>query len=96
MRVVRHRGQLPGFSRPRARDARRRTTESGEQGEPLTGIEWFADEWPIWRIVHAKLATLQEIGTYWSLADVRKANDLLDAYDGAERRMRKKQERSRR
>ena len=54
------------------------------------------DEWPIWRIVHAKLATLREIGEYWSLGDVRKANDLLDAYEGAERRMRKKQERSRR
>ena len=96
MRGFRHRGQLWGFSRARARDAQRRTTESGEQGEPLTGIEWFADEWPIWRIVYAKLATLQEIGEYWSLGDVRKANDLLDAYEGAERRMRKRQERSRR
>jgi hypothetical protein len=36
------------------------------------------DEWPVWRIITAGMATLQEIDTHWTLIDVDNANDVLD------------------
>ena len=64
-----------------------------EQGEPLTGIEWFSDEWPIWRVIKAGLGTRGNRPILVALGDVRKANDLLDAYEAAETRMRAKERR---
>jgi len=34
--------------------------------------------WPIWRLITAKVATLEEIETHWSLDDLIDANDALD------------------
>jgi len=44
-------------------------------------------------VVKAGLGTVEEIDRYWSLGDVRKANDLLDAYEAAEARQRTKERR---
>ena len=40
--------------------------------------------WPIWRLVLAQIATLQEIDCHWSLVDVLHANHLLDIQQAAE------------
>jgi hypothetical protein len=36
------------------------------------------EEWPIWRLVEAKIATLTEIESTWNLDDVLRANTVLD------------------
>lgn len=43
------------------------------------------DDWFVWRIVMAKVATLAEIEGSWTLADVFDANDYLDLIDKASR-----------
>jgi len=41
--------------------------------------------WPQWRLIHAGVATLQEIESHYSLADVVIANMALDVKIEAER-----------
>lgn len=45
----------------------------------------LVEDWPVWRIVSRQMATLQEIESSWSLADVFDANDVLDLMDEAAR-----------
>jgi hypothetical protein len=40
--------------------------------------------WLLWRPVHARLATLTEIHSSWSLDDVQDAHLILDAFADAE------------
>jgi hypothetical protein len=40
--------------------------------------------WPVWRLVTAKVATLQEIRSSWYLEDIRDGNEALDALAEAE------------
>lgn len=42
-------------------------------------------EWPVWRLVCEGVATLQEIETSWTLADVLDGNEALDAFTLARR-----------
>lgn len=44
-------------------------------------MDW--KEWYVWRPVRAQWATLKEIETHWSLADLAKAHLLLDIEDEA-------------
>lgn len=41
-------------------------------------------EWSIWRPVTAKIATLAEIETHWSIDDLADANEALDIKAEAE------------
>jgi hypothetical protein len=43
----------------------------------------------VWRLVHKRIATVQEIDTHWSLVDVMQANLSLDAIEAAEERAQK-------
>ena len=38
-------------------------------------------QWPVWRLVTRRVATLQELETHWSITDLFDANDVLDALD---------------
>jgi len=40
-------------------------------------------EWPLWRLVTGKIATLSEIEASWSFDDVVRANALLDYQQSA-------------
>jgi len=35
------------------------------------------EEWAVWKLVFAKVATLEEIDNHWSWEDVQKANSIL-------------------
>lgn len=37
-----------------------------------------APTWPVWRLVAARVASLHEIDTHWTLSDVLDANEALD------------------
>lgn len=50
----------------------------GDLGELSKDI---LEEWAVWRLVLAKVATLEEIDNHWSWGDVRKANALLQWKD---------------
>lgn len=39
------------------------------------------DEWPIWRLIDRRMATLTELETVWSLDDVMRANAVADISD---------------
>jgi len=41
----------------------------------------------VWRVILAKVATLQEIETHWSLNDLFDALEILDITERAEREM---------
>lgn len=43
----------------------------------------LVDEWPVWRLVHAKMATMDEVTRIdgWTLREVDDANDVLDLFD---------------
>lgn len=43
-------------------------------------------DWEVWRLVHRGWATLQEIETHWSFADLMEANAVLDAVEDGEKR----------
>lgn len=45
----------------------------------LRGLEHLGGTWPCWRLVEAKVATLRDLETWWSVDDVFDANDVLDA-----------------
>ena len=38
-------------------------------------------QWPVWRLVTRRIATLHEIETHWSINDLFDANEVLDALD---------------
>jgi hypothetical protein len=46
---------------------------------PPTGLEW-----PVWRLIARGLATLAELETNWSMADLGQALDYLDYLDETE------------
>lgn len=52
----------------------------GKVGEFHSALE---DEWQVWRLVRARVATLSELHS-WDLDDLAKANALLDAQEDYE------------
>lgn len=46
--------------------------------------ETIETHWPVWRLVLAKIATLDEIDTSWSIDDVFDANAVLDYQQAAQ------------
>jgi len=44
----------------------------------------IAVQWTIWRIVKSKIATLEEIRSFWDINDVAACNEILDAKEDAE------------
>lgn len=48
--------------------------------------EDLQDEWPVWRLVLRRKATLQEMDTHWCLDDLIKANRALDLEEEVERK----------
>jgi hypothetical protein len=46
-------------------------------------------DWPVWRLVVKRVATLAEIETHWSLRDLILANEALDLDEEIERRAEK-------
>lgn len=41
-------------------------------------VDYGEVDWLIWRIVVAKMATLEEIDTHWTVDDLMDAHDALD------------------
>jgi hypothetical protein len=58
------------------------TEETKEYGVLALEVRF---EWVLWRLVMAKVATLEELRTTYSLADVLKLNSLLDMKEDIER-----------
>ena len=41
--------------------------------------------WPVWRVILAKIATLEEIERSWNISDLMDANEALDVKEDSER-----------
>lgn len=44
------------------------------------------EDWPIWRLVCERVASFEEVATYWDLEEVLIANEVLDLKEEAGRR----------
>lgn len=52
--------------------------------------EEVAQEWFVWRLVFAKVCTLRELETFWSIDDALTAHEILDAQEECERKQMEK------